>query len=225
MSELEGHGLPEASANHSASLEHGYRRLLATYPGWFRRENEREILAVLMACAQDDQTRPSLEAAVDLLRGAVKMRLRPRPGQPRTVYAAVRVMWLGALAELGALLTIMATAGAVRAAVARSYPEAVNSASVHIVLDEVSVPVVILLWLVLAWANSKGKDAARVALAAFFGLISLAMIGSLAQEAATFALADLIAGAVIWSIALAAMVLIFTPTSNRYFRVREPVLV
>ena len=225
MSELEGRGMAGASANDSVSLERGYRRLLAAYPRWFRRQNEEEILAVLMACAQDDQTRPSLEAAVDLLKGAAKMRLRPRPGQPRTVYAAVRLMWLGALAELGALLTIMATAATVREAVARSYPDGVNSADVHIVVDEVAVPIVILLWLWLAWAHSKGKDPARIALVSFFGLMTLDMIGALAQGAATVAPADLIAGAVVWSIALAAVVLIFTPASNRFFRVREPVLV
>jgi hypothetical protein len=225
MSELKGQGVPGASVNGSARLERGYRRLLAWYPIWFRRENEEEILAVLMAYAQDDQTRPSLEAAVDLLKGAAKMRLRPRPGQPRTVYAAVRIMWLGALAELGALLTIMATAATVRSTVARVYPIAAHGAAVQLVADEVVVPIVILLWLWLAWANSRGKDPARIALAVFFGLLTLDMIGSLSQEAATFAPADLIAGAVLWFIALAAVVLIFTPTSNRYFRVREPVLV
>jgi hypothetical protein len=209
----------------SASLERGYRRLLAWYPRWFRRENEEEILAVLLACAQDGQTRPSLGAAVDLLKGAARMRMRPRPGEPRTVYAAVRLMCAGALAELGALLTIMATAGSVRAAVARSYPDAVHGTAVHLVADEVVAPLVIVLWLLLAWANSRGKDPARVALSAFLGLITLDMIGSLAQEAATFAPADVIAGAVLWFIALAAVVLIFTPASNRYFRLRQPVLV
>ena len=42
---------PELSASESASLERGYRRRLAWYPRWFRRENEDEILAVLLACA------------------------------------------------------------------------------------------------------------------------------------------------------------------------------
>ena len=46
-----------------------------------------------MACAQDWQARPTLEAAADLLKGATRMRLRPRAGQPRTVFAAVRLMW------------------------------------------------------------------------------------------------------------------------------------
>ena len=94
MSELEGNGLAD-----SASLERGYWRLLACYPRAFRRENEEEILAVLLACAQDGQTRPTLEAAADLLKGAARMRLRPRAGQPRTVFAAVRLMWAGAAAS------------------------------------------------------------------------------------------------------------------------------
>jgi hypothetical protein len=70
---------PALTISESASLERGYRRLLAWYPKWFRLQNEDEVLAVLMACAQDDQTRPSREAAFDLLKGAARMRLRPRP--------------------------------------------------------------------------------------------------------------------------------------------------
>ena len=92
---------PALTISESASLERGYRRLLAWYPTWFRQENEEEVLAVLMACAQDDQTRPSREATFDLLKGAARMRLRPRPGQPRAVFAAVRLLCFGALAELG----------------------------------------------------------------------------------------------------------------------------
>ena len=72
MSEPEEPGL---RISESASLERGYRRLLAWYPKWFRLQNTEEILAVLMACAQDDQKRPSLEAAVDLLKGAAPYRV------------------------------------------------------------------------------------------------------------------------------------------------------
>jgi hypothetical protein len=209
----------------SASLERGYRRLLRWYPRWFRRDNEEEILAVLLACAQDGQTRPSLEAAVDLLKGAARMRLRPRPGEPRTVYAAVLVMCTGAFAQLGTLLTIMATAASVKSAVVRVYPIAVNGTAVHLVFDEVASLPVMALWLWLAWANSRAKDAARIVLIVFLVLITLDMIGSLSQEATTFAPADMVAGTVLWAIALASVVLIFTPPSNRYFRVRQPVLV
>lgn len=61
----------------SAGLEQGYRRLLAGYPSAFRREHADEILAVLMAGAQDGQRRPRLTEAADLLWSALKMRLRP----------------------------------------------------------------------------------------------------------------------------------------------------
>ena len=40
---------PGLSISESASLEHGYRRLLAWYPKWFRLQNTEEVLAVLMA--------------------------------------------------------------------------------------------------------------------------------------------------------------------------------
>jgi hypothetical protein len=42
---------PGPSVSESASLERGYRRLLAWYPKWFRLQNTEEVLAVLMACA------------------------------------------------------------------------------------------------------------------------------------------------------------------------------
>ncbi len=75
----------------SAILERRYRRLLACYPRAYRREHEQEILSVLMAGAGDGQQRPRLGEAVDLIRSAIWMRLRP--GVPRsqpTVFWAVR---------------------------------------------------------------------------------------------------------------------------------------
>jgi ABC-type maltose transport system permease subunit len=209
---------PSLSISESASLERGYRRLLALYPRWFRKENEDEVLAVLMACAQDDQTRPSLEAAADLLKGAARMRLRPRPGIPRTVFAAARLMWAGAAAELAALITVIVTADSVRAAVARSHPAAAKSVTSHVVIDLICVPIIIGVWLFLAWAISRGRDAARFAFASFFLLITMSVIIAQAQGTATYAPADAIAAAAAWFVALAAVVLIFVPASNRYFR-------
>ena len=46
-----------------ARLERGYRRLLACYPREFRRENEDEILGVLMATSAEDQERVGLGEA------------------------------------------------------------------------------------------------------------------------------------------------------------------
>ena len=59
----------------SADLERRYRRLLACYPRAFRREHEQEILAVLMAGADEDQQRPRLGEAANLIKHALWMRL------------------------------------------------------------------------------------------------------------------------------------------------------
>jgi hypothetical protein len=74
-----------------ASLERGYRRVLACYPKAFRQENEQEILAVLLASAAEGQRRVGLAESAALVRGALRMRLRPAGRPPRAVLGAVRL--------------------------------------------------------------------------------------------------------------------------------------
>jgi hypothetical protein len=59
-----------------SALERRYRRLLAWYPAAFRREQQDEMLAVLMAGAQPGQRRPGLLETADLIRNALVMRAR-----------------------------------------------------------------------------------------------------------------------------------------------------
>ncbi len=213
----------------SASLERGYRRLLAWYPKWFRQENEDEILAVLMACAQDGQTRPSLEAAADLLKGALRMRLRPRPGQPRTVFAAVWLMVAGAVAQAGVMITLLATERGMKAAVDARYPalaHALNHAvTARVTLDEVTGSVAIAVWLWLAWATSRGRARGRVGFAVFFGVISLGVLAALSEGSLIYAPAAMGAGLGVWAIAVATIMLVFNKASSPYFQRREPVLI
>lgn len=203
-------------------LERGYRRLLAWYPRAFRRENSEEILAVLLACAQEGQRRPGLAASADLIKAAIWMRLRPPSSPPGAVRAAIRLMCLAAAAELGTLITIIVTAGSVRSAVVHRYPglrdQLVHVVNAHLVADEVGIPIVMALWLLLAWMNSRGRDAARVSFAAFFLLNTLGLLISLGQGDAVYAPADMIAATVVWVLALAASVLLFTRPANRYYR-------
>jgi hypothetical protein len=199
-------------------LERRYRRLLACYPRWFRLQNEEEILAVLLACAQEGQRRPGAEAAADLLKGAARMWMRPRPGQPRTVFAAIRLMWAGALAELGVAITILVTLGSVRAAVLHAYPAAWHATQVQLLSEAAEAPLVISLYLWMAWANGKGKNRGRAALAVFFGLDSLAVLAAVSAGAFVYAPADMAAGAVQNLILLAVVFLVFNPASSRHYR-------
>jgi hypothetical protein len=206
------------SASESARLERGYRRRLAWYPRWFRRENEDEILAVLLACAGDNQARPSREATVDLLKGAARMWMRPRPGQPRTVFTAIRLMWAGALAEVAAAITIVVTLGSVRAAVVHAYPPAWPSVQHQLIGAVAEAPLVIALWLWMAWANGRGKNRGRAALAVFFGLDGLAVLAAISAGGFTYTLADMAAGIVQCLITLAVVFLVFNPASSRHYR-------
>jgi hypothetical protein len=61
----------------------------------------------------------------------------------------------------------------------------------------------------MAWANGKGKNRGRAALAVFFGLDSLAVLAALSQDAITYAPAD---------VALAVVFLVFNPASSRHYR-------
>ena len=83
---------------------------------------------------------------------------------------------------------------------------------------EISGGAAVALWLFLAWAIGHRRDVARFAFSAFFALITLTMLIALAQHAAAYAPADLIAGAAVWLIALVTMVLIFSRRSNAYYR-------
>ncbi|HEY4461329.1 MAG TPA: hypothetical protein VGN41_01590 [Streptosporangiaceae bacterium] len=208
-----------------AALERRYRRLLAYYPGAFRRANEEEILAVLLACAEDGQQRPGLAASADLIRSAVLMRLRPPVPRPRAVRAAVRLMCAGAGLELAAWITIVVTAGRLKSELLRSHPGLTSSqlgaVHAHLVLDQVAVPVAAGLWLFLAWANGRGHDWGRPAFMAFFALTTLGVLVPLAEGAVAYAPADMAAGGVLWLVALTVLVLIFAKGTAAYYE-RQP---
>ena len=182
---------PDASGRRSMNefpqLERRYRRLLACYPRAFRRENSEEILAVLLACAQDGQRRPGFAASADLIRGAVRMRLRLAGQPPRTVQVAIRLMYAGLAVQVATLITLIVTADQVRRAVAHRYPGAGAAAAqhlvnVHLLIDYVSVAAGIAVWLALTWALVHGRDRARFTVAADLGAMSLGLLSGIARD-------------------------------------------
>lgn len=57
-------------------LETRYRRLIALYPWWHRREYEDEMVGVLLSDAEAGRRRPRLRDRADLVAGALAVRLR-----------------------------------------------------------------------------------------------------------------------------------------------------
>ena len=83
------------------------------------------------------------------------------PANPELA-GAIRLMCAGAAAELAVLITIIATAGSVRSAVARRHPglpAAQHAVNVNLVIDYISASLGIAMWLVLIWALVRGRGA------------------------------------------------------------------
>ncbi len=199
----------------AAGLERGYRRWLRWYPKAFRHEHETEILDVLLAGAREGQRRPELIECLDLMGGALRMHLRPRvPRSDRSVFAAVRLMYIGAVVELATAITIVATIGDVKANVVARNP-GLTDVEWHAVVAsrfeplEVAAGIAVGFWLWMAWALGRGHRWARIVFAIFFGLNTLSLLDGLARGSAVYARADLAIGMGLWLVELATTALIF----------------
>ena len=205
----------------SADLERRYSKLLAWYPAAFRRQHEAEMLGVLMESARVGQHRVGLADAADLIRGALRVRLSVPPQAPRTVAAAVRLMYAGAAASLAAWISTVVTETSVRSAMLRADPARWHLMLAHLTIVEVAAPVTIAGWLWLAWANGGGHDGARLAFVPCFGVATLTLLWMLHIGAAVYAPANLISLAVLWLVELPVFVLVFNKRSEHYYRPAE----
>jgi len=204
-------------------LERRYRRLLAWYPRAYRRENEQEILGVLMASAREGQRRPGPAASADLVTSALWMRLSPGAARPpRNVLGAARLMLLGAAAELAGWIAYLVTADKVRSVMLQRDPAQWNTVDLHLVTVELAGPLVAGGWLWLAWATGRGHHWARSVFAIFFATLTCGLLIQLAQGGAVYAPADLISTAVVWLVQCAVMVLLFNKNTASYYN-RETV--
>ena len=198
-----------------AGLERRYRRWLRWYPRSFRREYEAEMLGVLLAGAREGQRQPELLECLDLLCGALWLRLRPRlPRSDRSVVKAIKLMYLGAVVELAVALTIVATIGDVRANVVARNP-GLTTVQWHAVVAgqlvplAVTVTIAVTFWLWMAWALGRALRWARIAFALFFGLNTWSLLNGLAGGSAVYARPDLAVASLLWLIELAAVALLF----------------
>jgi hypothetical protein len=197
------------------AAERGYRRCLRCYPRSFRREHEEEILAVLLATTGDAQGQADRRECVALLRSALGIRLRPRIAHSdRSRLAAVKLMYLGAAAELLVGITVMATMPNLRSRVVARNPaysarqwHAEVASSLHPLI--VSAAIGTVLWLWLAWATGRQHRLARIAFLLFFLLTTYSLANGLRHGSATYAPTDLAAGSLLWLIQLSAVRLLF----------------
>ena len=208
--------------SYSSELERGYRRLLACYPRAFRRENADEIIGVLLATAAEDQRWVGLAESADLVRGALRMRLRPPGRPPGAVRGAIRLMCAGAVAAVAVLIAEIVTTGYVKTAILARDPT-LTAAQWHGVLVELAVrewsaPLAVAVWLWLALANGRGRNWARLAFGAWFIYLALNTLAGIAQGVPLVAPADFSVGIVECLIAATAAALLFTRRSWLYYQ-------
>jgi hypothetical protein len=200
----------------SDRLERRYRRLLGWYPEAFRREYEDEILGVLLGGARDGQRRPGAMDSLDLAMNGLSMRLRPESPRPERALLGLPVLlYVGALMELAAGLTILATTSSVQSNLAGGNPGLTDAHWRTLVasqLEAVALAACLAAagWLGLGWAIRRGHGWAKIAFGFFLGFNLFGLVDGLAQGSAAFAPADVVVGAAVCLVQLVVVVRTFS---------------
>lgn len=195
-----------------SKLERRYRRLLMCYPRTFRRDTGEELLAVLLTSATVNRRRPGLADTADLVVSGLRMRLFPQaPRSPRTVRAAVRLMYAGAIVTFvdvvyATVSVALHEPGSGKLRLLGHNQSTLVTATVGVVLGLA----IFGLWLWMARANGSGQRRARITSTALFGLATLQLSGNKGMTAVGIA-------AVTWLVGLAAVWLLWRPASNEFF--------
>ena len=217
-------------------LERACRRLLAWYPREFRRENEQEILAVLMAGAPDGQRRPGLAEAADLIRSGLWMRVRPGvPRSARTVRAAVKLMYAGAAVSTVNLIIFLALIGDIRAyhaifghhLTAAQVSQQLNTLAITMAIVLDLVPIAVWLW--MARETGRGRNWARNLSTMLSGLATLSLTSVFPQPVINISFVPTVhlsfvpaLGPIIvvltWLAGAAAVWLLWHPASTAFFK-------
>jgi Domain of unknown function (DUF1707) len=144
------------------ALARGYRRLLVFYPARFRRVHQEEMLAVLMTAAPSGTRRPGIAEAVDLILGALRVRLQPtRDAEPA---------WRDALAVVSVIVpvVILLTSAVQETQMLLSFPASVPGPSSDgfplWVLKDLAPPLAIVALVLLALRQRRVAVLAAVAL-------------------------------------------------------------
>jgi hypothetical protein len=155
-----------------------------------------------------------------------------RPAQPRSVFAAVRLMFAGAALGVLAVIFTLAFSGRIKRAVRRAEVKAnatrasehktlLTTAQIHsLETATVAVLVVILiigvlLWIWMAWANGKGSSWARIVATVLFALNTLYLIFVASRAGITAIFVGLS-----WIIGLAVIILLWRKASSAYINRR-----
>ncbi len=186
----------------------------------FRRDYEDELLGVLLAGAREGQRRPRPMDCVDLAVNALRMRLQPAASPSARVASGLpTLVYVGALLELAAAITVLATISNVQADLT-GHDGGVSDDQWRAVvagqLEAVALAACLAAagWLGLGWAIRRGHGWARVAFAIFLGVNLFSLFDGLVHGSFSFAPAAVAVGVALCLVQLVAAVRIFSPWSG-----------
>src|ERR1700735_272175 len=139
---------------------------------------------------------------------------------PPSVQTAVRFMYAGAALSAIGLILGVATAHSLRHAILVKYPHYTTS-QLH-AAEVVAVVAVVIggllalgLWILMAWANGKGKSWARIISSVLFAISTLDLLTTVARP---HSIVSLLFGVLVWLAGLGAIVLLWRKESSAYFQ-------
>ena len=202
--------------NSTAGPEAAFRRWLRCYPRWYRREHEDEMIAVLVAVAREGSQGPVVAQCWDLVRSAVKVRLRRRLARSqRSLWGALRLVYLAAVVQMAVGVTVLATMSRLHSALA-AHDAAYTAAEWHAEVTGVVHPLAlecgtgVVALLVLAWAYGRNQRWARLSaaggLAGLLAITTDSLLTGLRHGSEVNARADVLAGLLLRLVEVAGLV-------------------
>jgi hypothetical protein len=142
----------------------------------------------------------------------------PQRERPSSVTMAVRLLYLNVALGLIGLIVLFATRDDLKKQILKDTPDASNSTvNAALAVGAVIAIVFLVLYALLAWQVSKGKNWARITTWVFAGLGVLSGLVGFARPEPT---ASRILGIVGLVIDVVVIVLLAQASSNRYFKPR-----
>ena len=143
-----------------------------------------------------------------------------RPPAPASVLTAVKVMYAGAAASLLGIVIDIITVSATKTAIQKRSPHLsasqINSSQHVLVAGFIAGGVIAaVVWIVLARACLQGRNWGRITSTVLF---ALSTVDTLVGLTAPIALAVKLWGALVWLIALTAIVLLWRRSSSAFFK-------
>jgi len=142
-----------------------------------------------------------------------------RPGPPRSVVTAVRLMYAGAVVSALSLVVGLLTIGSLRDSLHKADPS-LTSTQLHSLQTVVVVGSVVIgligigLWLWMAVANKAGKSWARIVATVLFGLDTLFLLLGVARAGAA---AGTLVSILTWLIGGGAIICLWRRDATDYF--------